>query len=38
MLLNLYMYLLHAKLPKKGQQLGEVIADLKECLGLVDGG
>ena len=36
MLLNLY--LLYAKSPKKRRQLGEVIADLKECLALVDGG
>ena len=36
MLLNLY--LLYSKSPKKCQQLEEVIADLKECLALVDGG
>ena len=36
MLLNLY--LLYAKSPKKCRQLEEVIADLKECLALVDSG
>ena len=36
MLLNLY--LLYSKSPKKCRQLEEVIADLKECLALVDGG
>lgn len=36
MLLNLY--LLYSNLPKKCRQLEEVIADLKECLALVDGG
>ena len=36
MLLNLY--LLYSKSPKKCRQLEEVIADLKECLTLVDGG
>ena len=36
MLLNLY--LLYAKSPKKCRQLEEVVADLKECLALVDSG
>ena len=36
MLLNLY--LLYSKSPKKCRQLEEVIADLKECFALVDGG
>ena len=36
MLLNLY--LLYLKSPKKCRQLEEVIADLKECIALVEGG
>ena len=36
MFLNLY--LLYSKSPKKCRQLEEVIAELKECLALVDSG